>query len=184
MNPNRRSPTAVILFILLLSVSNRYNLIQSFKFQTGKKHVKIQLILVFAVIFSAIGPALPSNFGALEKTAGGAKCAILKQTTAFRQAKAVFAGEVIGEEKNGDRRSFEFAVEEYWKGDGRKKITIDVFETPRFQAHFKKGEKYLIYANAAFDEKGNLRVERCSRSRERGQAADDLKQLGKGKKPQ
>ena len=58
---------------------------------------------------------------------------------------------------------------------------IHVYETSRFQAWFKKGGKYLIYAPA--DEDGKLRVGRCSRSRDVENAEEDLQKLGKGKIP-
>lgn len=148
--------------------------------------MKKRLILVLAVMVSAIAPAFTSDFRNAEEGAAASsaenKCAIPRLTDAYRQSSAVFVGEVTKEEKNGDVRSFELAVESYWKGPGRKKIRIDVYETARYQAWFKVGEKYLIYADAG-EKKGSLSVGRCSRSREFTGAADDLKQLGKGKRP-
>jgi hypothetical protein len=149
--------------------------------------VKKRLILVFAVICSAVGGAFPPLEQRAESAVmfgAAAKCAIPNQAEAYRQAKAVFTGEVTGEKKNGDVRTFEFAVAKYWKGPVRETIKIDVYETTRYQAPFRNGEKYLVYAAAVPDgKKGNLRVVRCSRSRSLGEAADDLKQLGKGQDP-
>ena len=147
--------------------------------------MKIRFILVFAVICAAVGFVFSSDYQSGESAVlfgGKAKCAIPKQPAAFEEAAAVFVGEILKEEKNGDVRSFEFRVEKYWKGAKREKIRIDVYETTRYQSWFKTGERYLIYATAA-SRKGNLRVVRCSRSRAVSEAADDLKQLGKGKNP-
>lgn len=141
-------------------------------------------IALFILIFSAICLTLSSNL----KTAGGyepeneaAKCAIASFQKAFQGAGAVFTGEVLGFEKNGDTKTFEFKIEKYWKGASKRTIKINVYETPRYQAFFKKGEKYLVFADA--DAKGSFFVARCSRSRGIGSAAEDLKLLGKANVP-
>jgi hypothetical protein len=147
--------------------------------------MKIRFIIAFAVVFSAIGSGFSSNFQTAESTAGlitpDPKCAIPPFQSAYQEAKAVFVGEVVGDEKDGDTRTFDFKVEKYWKGRKTKKIEILVYETTRFQAWFRKGEKYLIYANV--DNDGKLRVGRCSRSRDLDAAGEDLQKLGKGRKP-
>lgn len=112
-----------------------------------------------------------------------AKCAISSFENAFRNSAEVFLGEVTSETKEGDERTFVFEVERYWKGAGAKKIEIRVYETARYQAWFKKGETYLIYAARDTDD-NHLRVGRCSRSREEGYASEDLKKLGAGKRPE
>jgi len=144
--------------------------------------MKIRFIIALAIVFSAVVFGFSSNFQKAESAANfNLRCASLPVQAAYRQSKAVFVGEVIGEEKNGDTKSFNFKVERYWKGKSAKKIKIDVYETSRYQAFFKKGEKYLIYADA--DEEGKLRVSRCSRSRDVENAEEDLQKLGKGKVP-
>ena len=137
--------------------------------------MKIRFVITLAIVLSAIGFGLSSNFQTAE-----CRCATASFKNAYKQSKAVFVGEVVGEEKNGDTKTFNFKVEKYWKGANAKNIEIDVYETQRYQAWFKKGEKYLIYADE-YD--GKLRVSRCSRSRETANAKDDLQKLGKGKIP-
>jgi len=109
------------------------------------------------------------------------KCAIASFQTAYQQSNAVFVGEVISEKKNGDTKTFDFKIEKYWKGADRQNIEINVYETARYQAWFKTGKRYLIYASADGD--SELHVGRCSRSRDVEDAKEDLQQLGKGKIP-
>ena len=141
-----------------------------------------KIIAVCAVVFSAIFFAFSPGS---EKAEGFAppvfgKCAIPPFREAFDRSSAVFVGTVKSEKKEGDVRTFEFEVEKYWKGAKKRKIQISVYETARYQAWFEVGGKYLIYA-AASD--GAHRVGRCSRSRDAGDAAEDLGKLGKGKRP-
>ena len=140
-------------------------------------------IALFILIFSAIVFVFPSNFQKAESRALNnelKKCAIPPFQTAFNQAKAIFAGEVLSVEKNSDTKTFEFMIEKSWKGENKRKIKINVYETPRYQAFFKKGEKYLIFADA--DEDGNFSVRRCSRSKAISEASEDLKLLGGAKR--
>ena len=144
--------------------------------------MKIRFIVAFVAVFSAIGFGFSSNFQTAESAGSlNSKCAIPSFQTAYSQAKAVFVGEVVGEEKQGDTRTFDFKVEKYWKGANAENVEILVYETARFQAWFKKGGKYLIYAGG--DEDGKLHVGRCSRSRDVEDAEEDLQKLGKGKIP-
>jgi hypothetical protein len=145
--------------------------------------MKIRFYIALAVIFSALGFAFSSNFlvtQSANKVNPGSKCAMPDFRTAYRESKAVFVGEVVGEEKEGDTRVFELKVEKYWKGANSKRLRVYVYETARYQAWFEKGGRYLIYAGADAD--GKLRVGRCSRSRD-ADNSEDLKQLGKGKIP-
>lgn len=143
--------------------------------------MKNKIIVACVVVFSAIILAFSSNRVEAEGFgAANGRCAIPPFKTAFDASSAVFVGKVKSEKKQGDTKIFEFEVEKYWKGAGKKKIKINVYETPRFQAWFEVGEKYLIYADAS---DGSLRVGRCSRSRDAGDASEDLGKLGKGKRP-
>ena len=143
--------------------------------------MKIRFVIALAAVFSAIGVGFSSNFQTAESAANlGGKCAIPNFQAAYRGAKAVFVGEVVGEEKTGDTRVFDLKVEKYWKGANAKRIRIYVYETARYQAWFKEGGRYLIYADADTD--GKLHVGRCSRSRDAADA-EDLPKLGKGKIP-
>ena len=146
--------------------------------------MKIRNAFAFAVVFSAIGVFLSSNIQTTESAVSfnkEMKCAILPFQRAFQESKSVFVGNVVSEEKNGDTKTFKFEIEKYWKGGDKQNIEINVYETARYQAFFKKGERYLIYATA--DEDGKLRDGRCSRSRDLDNADEDLRQLGKGKIP-
>jgi len=146
--------------------------------------MKIRFVIALGVVFSAGGFGFSSNFQKAESAGAvnlNAKCAIATFQAAYSQSQAVFVGEVAGEEKNGDTRTFSFKVAKYWKGRDSKNIEILVYETARYQAFFKKGEKYLIYATEGGD--GKLHVGRCSRSRDIEFAAEDLQKLGEGKSP-
>jgi hypothetical protein len=148
--------------------------------------MKIRFIVASAVVFSAIGFGFSANIQTAESAKSsrvnfGAKCAIQPFKTAYGASKAVFVGEVVGEKKDGDLRTFDFKVAKYWKGSSVKRVEIVVYETARFQAWFKKGGKYLVYASEDAD--GKLRVDRCSRSRDVEFAGEDLQKLGKGKIP-
>ena len=145
--------------------------------------MKIRFYIALAVVFSAIGFGFSSNFPVTESANSfnpGMKCAIPNFQTAYRESKAVFIGEVVGEEKNGDTRIFDLKVEKYWKGANSKRVRVYVYETARYQAWFKEGGRYLIYAGSDAD--GKLRVGRCSRSRD-ADDAEDLQKLGKGRSP-
>lgn len=143
--------------------------------------MKSKLIVACAFVFSAIVFAFPTNLTEAESFgAANAKCAIPPFKEAFKTASAVFVGRVKSEKKKGDNRIFEFEVEKYWKGTKKRKIIINVYETARYQAWFEVGGKYLVYADS---EEGELRVGRCSRSRDASDASEDLGKLGKGKRP-
>lgn len=140
------------------------------------------VIIVAALVCTSFG-AVPR--GDIEhesgKTIAVAKCAIPNFENAFRNSKAVFVGKVTNVTKVGDDRVFEFAVEKYWKGAVKKRMTVSFYETTRYQAWFKLGETYLMFAGG--DPDGQLTVGRCSRSKDLSQAGEDLKKLGKAKQP-
>jgi hypothetical protein len=168
---------------LLLRSPNRYNLKnpEQRRFRQ-EKEMKIRFVIALALFAAVAGFAVSPDFGQAKSTTDiNSKCAIASFQKAYEESKAVFTGEVVGEDKEGDERTFDFKVEKYWKGADAKNIEIVVYETARFQAWFKKGGKYLIYAEA--DEDGKLRVGRCSRSRDIDYAEEDLQKLGKGKSP-
>ena len=143
--------------------------------------MKNRILFSCALVFSAFVIGLSSNAQKAESRKSGAKCAVFAVKRALESSKAVFAGEVISEEKHGDIKTFKFMVEKYWKGADRKEVEIFVYQTARYQSPFKEGEKFLVYATG--DEDGRLTVSRCSRSRALEYAEDDIKQLGEGKTP-
>ncbi len=141
-------------------------------------------IIITALILSAVGIIFSSNFSkaaSINQSNEAARCAIRSLKDAFSNSEAVFSGKVLSVKKNGDTKTFEFKVEKYWKGAKAKKIKINVYETPRYQAFFEVGEKYLVFAEITED--GELRNVRCSRTRALSAAAEDLNSLGKGKIP-
>lgn len=146
--------------------------------------MKIRFFIALAAVLTAFGFGISSNFQTAVESAGragfAARCATAPFERAFAQSKAVFVGEAVSDEKSGDVRTFEFQVERFWKGNVGKRVAIEVYETPRFQLNFEKGEKYLIYAPEI---DGKLRVSRCSRSSRVDSAEEDLQKLGKGKVP-
>lgn len=143
--------------------------------------MKNKILLFLVLVFSAFVIGLSSNVQKAESRGSGARCLVFTVKGALQHSTAVFVGEVTGEEKNGDVKTFKFKVEKYWKGENKKEIEIFVYQTARYQSPFKEGEKFLVYARA--DEEGNLTVSRCSRSRSMEYAEDDIRQLGEGKTP-
>lgn len=140
--------------------------------------MKNYIFLVLVLGFSALAGGLPSN---IEKAEASSKCAIASVKSSLQYAKAVFSGEVIGEERNSDVKTFKFKVDRYWKGEDKKEIEISVYQTPRYQSPFREGGEFLVYAVA--DEEGRLSVKRCSRSKDLRFAEQDLRELGEGKTP-
>ncbi|MBS1795374.1 MAG: hypothetical protein JSS81_16070 [Acidobacteria bacterium] len=146
--------------------------------------MKIRFIIAWAALAAAAGFGLSSVApadGGVVCAAGAAKCYIPTTREAFDRSSAVFLGEITDEKESGDDRVFGFDVEKYWKGKDAAHVEVSVYETSRFQALFKQGEKYLIYADA--DANGRLRISKCSRLFRAADAGEDLRKLGKGKVP-
>jgi len=75
----------------------------------------------------------------------------------FRDAKAVFLGELIEIIKTNDRceNVAKFKVERYWKGKIEEFVNVQTSTTLCCGYNFRVGEKYLVYA---YSEK-SLRLE-------------------------
>lgn len=140
------------------------------------RRVCFAVICCLILLFSNV-PAKPK----INRAAGERLCALRGFKATLRDSSAVFAGEVLSETKNGNEKTFEFRVKKYWKGKVEKKVKVTVVETMRFQAWFRVGESYLIFARA--DEKGQLRDGRCSMSQSLSAASGTLKKLGRAKIP-
>ncbi len=142
----------------------------------------LMIVFLFAlfVFVSSTNPAVPTATG----DPAEAKCAIRTFDNEYEYAKAVFVGEVTGEEKDGDKTIFEFKVKKFWKGIEDTKVKVAVYENPRFQAPFDVGETHLVFAKENEDS-GELWDGRCSRSKDlngfSSDLKDDLKKLGEGK---
>lgn len=152
------------------------------KFQeTGQMKKIVSLIFLTLSVF-----LFPTDLhsACVKEMPAPVKCAIPKIDDAFERAEAVFVGRVLNQKTEGGVKVFEFEVEKYWKGVEGKKIKIYVYETPRFQAQFEKGESYLIFAEAD-EESGKLFDRRCSRTKSMkndfGDLKDDLEKLGEAK---
>ena len=124
---------------------------------------------------------LLSTFAVLPVETAG-KCGVPLVAAAYKESKAVFVGEVLKVVKDGDIKTFTFKVEKYWKGAAGKEIEINVQETMRYQAWFEVGEKYLVYARGE-NGREKLWEVRCSRSTRFADASEDVKKLGRAKKP-
>jgi hypothetical protein len=138
--------------------------------------------ICFAVICCLI--LLLSNVPAETKknSSVNGRCLVMNVKPALRMSSAVFAGEVLSETQNGNEKIFEFRVVKYWKGAGKKSITVRVRETTRFQALFQVDESYLVFARDD-DKDGRLHDYRCSPSKLLSEASKDLKELGRAKIP-
>jgi hypothetical protein len=123
--------------------------------------------------------------GAVAATSGsiGRKCALPSFSRAYEYSSAVFVGVVLSESKVGDIKEYKILVKRYWKGVKSKKVELSVYENRRFQAQYKEGRTYLIFARE--DDDGRLIDGRCSRSSEIGGYSSnlkgDLEKLGEAK---
>ena len=114
------------------------------------------------------------------ETAG--KCGVPAVGAAYKESKAVFVGEVLSVVEDGDVKTFTFKIEKYWKGAAAKTIEISVQQTMNYQAWFEVGEKYLVFARGEKG-RGKFWEVRCSRSTRLADASEDVKKLGRAKKP-
>ena len=137
------------------------------------------MILRFAVVWCLISmfAVLPFGTTSAETTA---KCRVPSVEEAYKDSKAVFAGEILSVVKNGDVKTFTFKVTKRWKGTTGKEIQINVQETSRYQAWFEVGGKYLIYARGG-EANEKLWEVRCSRSKSLADASEDITELGRVK---
>lgn len=135
---------------------------------------KVFLLSLFCLVFFAIA----SEAKVCE---AGAKCAVPRLPEAVSYSKAVFSGKVINVEKDGDTKIFTIQVNNYWKGPVKRKVKVYILETMRYQAWFELGKSYLIYARE--NNEGKLSDGRCSPSKRIEDAREDLKYLGKGRRP-
>lgn len=142
------------------------------------KNITSVLILVGVCLFYSA-----DFYGSVNGENLNVRCATPKFDVEYKNSKAVFVGEVVNVEKDGDKKIIEFKVKKYWKGVKETKVKISVYETPRWQSPFDVSETHVVFAKD--DEEGGLRDGRCSRSKDlEGLSADledDLKKLGEGK---
>jgi hypothetical protein len=143
-----------------------------------KKIISALLIVGFCLSYSM------DNYGSVNEENLNLRCAFPKFEKEYENSKAVFIGEVINVEKDGNKKITEFRVKKYWKGIKESKVKVTVYENPRFQSPFDKGETHLVFAKE-FEEDEGLQDGRCSRSKDMNGLSsdleDDLKKLGEAK---
>ena len=140
------------------------------------------LLFVFVIVIGFVGYFYESV--SANTASPTAKCAIMKFEKEYEFSKAVFIGEVLKIEKDGNARIFEFRVKRFWKGIDSKTVKVRVNERPSYQAQYKVGGRYLVFAKAK-EEDDTLWDGRCSRSRDLagfgGEVEEDIKKLGEAK---
>jgi hypothetical protein len=136
------------------------------------------IALILLIVFSTFASDDPNLLSVSETVP--ADCAFASVEAAYKQSKAVFTGKVLNVEVVDGNKVYEFRVEKYWKGIKDRKIKIMAMTNMRYEPNYQGGKTYLIYAYA--DDKGGLRVGKCSRGSALEFAKEDLKILGKGKK--
>lgn len=109
----------------------------------------------------------------------------------LKQAGAVFAGKVVDikYDDGKSRMTVTIEVAATWKGDVGKTVEVQTATSSAACGYnFQKGNSYLVYCLKSPDKKDGkqppLRTNICTRTRPMSQANDDLKDLGKGVKPQ
>ncbi|RSD28794.1 hypothetical protein [Mesobacillus subterraneus] len=98
----------------------------------------------------------------------------------LKRSDAVFSGEITRIKNENDYRKILFEIEETWKGDSKTQIIL-YDEVSSCSLDFSEGESYLVYAY--IDYKGELTTNICDRTKEIGNAQDDLTHLGAGMAP-
>ena len=98
-----------------------------------------------------------------------------------RSDTAVFTGELIEIADHSEYREVKFAVEQYWSGKVTSEFTIRTDKTTSSCAFdFLIGKSYLVYADSF---EGSLYTGACSRNQEQKKDLEDLRFLGKGRRP-
>lgn len=111
---------------------------------------------------------------------------------------AVFSGKAVAEEFRKVRVKTDadtvetnvlvvkFKVERWWKGGDSKEVVLHTMSSKQLDGtvainsndfHFRKGERYLVYAYGSPDK---LRTSACARTGRLIEAEDDLRLLGEG----
>jgi hypothetical protein len=106
---------------------------------------------------------------------------------ALAQSAAVFQAKVVKIEKGARQFEVTFEITRTWKGTQGKSVTVVTASSgAACGCGFKAGTSYLVYCHQSRKDgkpTGPLRASLCSRTRLLASAQEDLKELGKGKKP-
>lgn len=99
----------------------------------------------------------------------------------LKKSKAVFTGKVIEITRNSENYGFttKLKVEKSWK-DFRPEEIIIVGDGSSCEYHFTIGKEYLVYA---YEWENKLQTDSCLGNKEISKATEELKILGKGKRP-
>lgn len=101
-----------------------------------------------------------------------------KVKAAYKDAAAVFYGEVIEVNRQADSLIVKFKVERSWKGQTARETVVRTAENSAMCGfNFEVGVKYLVYADRR---NNNLETDICTRTSVRNA---DAKHLNKVKKP-
>ena len=97
----------------------------------------------------------------------------------LRKARAVFTGEIVQVVpiEQGTRYLIKFKVEKFWKGAGGEFITV-TSPGGLCGIPFSVGEGWLVYAYGK-----ELWTDNCRRTKKVGNASEDLRALGRGRRP-
>jgi hypothetical protein len=113
------------------------------------------------------------------------QCSTRSVSQRIKESQAVFVGTVIGREQRidniGNARGWRvtLAIEQYWKGEEAKEITI--YTGPdNCVTWFELKKKYLVFAYLN-KEKARLETNVCMGTGRIEMSKEDLKKLGKGK---
>ncbi len=121
---------------------------------------------------------------------------------ALRHASAVFLGKVVSSEYQkgakypdgrdaGEELTMRFRVERWWRGGLTPEVVLftEQYLAPNFTIsvstcayQFEVGKRYIVYAGHPFSD-GKLRAVSCSRTSEVEKAGEELRALGKWRKP-
>lgn len=97
----------------------------------------------------------------------------------LKRSDAVFDGKVLKIETVDGTQVVIFEVQAAWKGAEAKQYALSVSPN-KFQCDytFKKGKRYLVYANKRDPKESEVSVSICSRTKPFEKAQTDLKDLG------
>lgn len=97
-----------------------------------------------------------------------------------KASQAVFLGQVIEIGKLDQDETIKVSVEQVWKGESAKEVTIyQLRDGKACQYKFQKGNRYLIYAFGT----DKLTTNFCTRTKLAELATADMQELGRSRKP-
>ncbi len=102
---------------------------------------------------------------------------------ALKLAEAVFLGKAVDVKVENGTRIATFKIKRTWKGTKGDTVTVLTSVSGESCGYlFKEGEQYLVYCYRETKSK-SLRTSICHRTTTKQDAKQDVKVIGKGKKP-